>query len=172
EYWQFWRNTEDADVGRFLRLFTELSIEEIERLEALEGAEINTAKIALANAATTMLHGEAAAKESEAAAAAAFTGAGSLEGLPIAESPYEEPPASIDLPKGDFQRARSTVALLKASGLASSNKEARRKISEGGVRINDEKIEAERWHTYDELLPEVGAFKVQLGKRVVLVKPV
>ncbi len=168
EYWQFWRNTEDADVGRFLRLFTDLPKAEIETLEALQGAEINDAKIALANAATTLLHGEAAAKEAEAAAKAAFTGQGSLENLPI----FELSEQTVELAKGEYKYARSTIALLRASGLVKSNGEARKKIEEGAVSVNDQKIIESRFHPYHEVLPEVGAFKVKLGKRIVLVRPI
>ncbi len=167
EYWQFWRNTEDADVGKFLRLFTDLPREEIEALEALEGAQINEAKIALANAATTLLHGEAAAKEAEAAAKAAFSGQGSLENIPV----FELSEKTVELAKGEYRYSRSTIAILRASGLVKSNGEARKKIAEGGVYINDQNIRESRFHPYHEVLPEVDAFKVKLGKRIVLVKP-
>ena len=162
EYWQFWRNTEDADVGRFLRLFTDVSMDEIARLEALEGAEINNAKIALADAATTMLHGKAAADEAREAAKSAFQGGGVSADLP-----------TFEISKDEFQNARSTTALLRAAELVKSNGEARRKIAEGAVRVNDEKIIEDRLHEYAEMLDDVGAFKVQVGKkRIALVKPV
>ena len=162
EYWQFWRNTEDADVGRFLRLFTDLTLTEIAHLEALPGAEINTAKIALANAATTLLHGAAAASEAERAAMTAFTGGGVSADLPTFE---------LDL---DTEIAGpTTVTLLKTGGLVSSNGEARRKMGEGAVRVNDTKITADQTHAWSEVLPDVEAFKVQVGKkRIALVKPV
>lgn len=162
EYWQFWRNTEDADVGRFLKLFTELPLTEIARLEALEGADINQAKIALANAATTLLHGEAAAKEAEGAATKAFTGGG----------------VSLDLPTFEIDRAAhadgpNTVALLRAAELVKSNGEARRKMAEGAVRVNDDKVAEDQHHAWSDILPDVEAFKVQVGKkRIALVKPV
>ncbi len=162
EYWQFWRNTEDADVSKFLKLFTDLSLDEIATFAALEGAEINQAKIALANAATTMLHGEQAAREAEGAASKAFTDSGVSIDLP-----------TFEISKAEFKNARSTIALLKAAELVNSNGEARRKIAEGAVRVNDEKILEDRAHNYDELLPEVDAFKVQVGKkRIALVRPV
>lgn len=162
EYWQFWRNTEDADVGRFLKLFTELSLEEIAALEALEGAEINKAKIALANAATTMLHGAQAAAEAEGAAAKAFQGGGVSADLP-----------TFELTKSDHPDGPTTTALLRAAELVKSNGEARRKLGEGAVRVNDEKILAEQTHDWDEMLGDVSAFKVQIGKkRIALVKPV
>ena len=163
DYWQMWRNTEDADVAKFLKLFTELPLDEISRLAALDGAEINEAKKVLANEATTMLHGAAAAQSAAAASRAAF----------------EEGRLSEDLPTKLIERAgypvgRSNTAILAASGLVSSNSEARRKIAEGAVRINDRVVsddkEIQRWEEVDQAL---GVFKVQLGRRgkIVLVKP-
>jgi tyrosyl-tRNA synthetase len=160
EYWQFWRNTEDADVGRFLRLFTDLPLDEIARLEALQGAEINAAKIVLANEATALLHGEAAAHSAEQAARQAFE-----KGELSADLP------TVVIPKGEWEISRSTAALVKVAGLVGSMGEAKRKIAEGAVRINDERIAEPRNHELTELLPEIAAFKVQLGKRIVLVKP-
>ncbi len=162
EYWQFWRNTEDGDVGRFLRLFTDLSLEEIAGLEALQGAEINQAKIALANAATTMLHGAEAAREAEGAASKAFQGGGVSADLP-----------TFDLARAEHPEGPSTAALLRAAELVSSNGEARRKLGEGAVRVNDEKIATDRTHDWADILADVEAFKVQVGKkRIALVKPV
>ena len=161
EYWQFWRNTEDADVGRFLRLFTDISLEEIAKLEALEGAEINQAKIALANATTTMLHGEQAAKEAEGAAQKAFAGGGVSADLP-----------TFEINTTDHPNGPTTIALLRAGELVSSNGEARRKLNEGAVRVNDEKIMADQGHAWADILDDVSAFKVQVGKkRIALVKP-
>ena len=162
EYWQFWRNTEDADVGRFLKLFTDLSLDEIAALEALEGADINQAKIALANAATTMLHGAQAAQEAEAAASKAFTGGGVSVDLP-----------TFEIAKAEHADGPTTTALLRAGELVASNGEARRKMGEGAVRVNDEKVAADQTHAWDDILSEVDAFKVQVGKkRIALVKPV
>jgi len=162
DYWQFWRNTEDADVGRFLRLFTDLPLDEIGRLERLEGAGINEAKKVLANEAVCLLHGPEAAETAAAAAKAAFEEGRLSEDLP-----------TVEVSRADFPIARSTAALLKEAGLARSLGEARRAIAGGGVRINDQRIAEDRDHSYAELLPEVGAFKVQLGKtKIVLVKPV
>ena len=127
EYWQFWRNTEDADVGRFMKLFTEYTLDEIARYEGLQGADINQAKIALANAATTLLHGEQAAKEAEAAASKAFTGGGVSMDLP-----------TFEIATADFTDGPTTTALLRAGDLVASNGEARRKMGEGAVRVNDE----------------------------------
>lgn len=161
DYWQFWRNTEDADVGRFMRLFTDFTLEEIAKYEALDGAEINTAKIALANAATALLHGADAAKTAEQAAQDAFAGGGVSADLP-----------TFTVSKSEYPDGPSTVTLLRAAELASSNGEARRKLKEGAVRINDEKVSDERPHSWDAVLEEVGAFKVQVGKkRIALVRP-
>jgi len=162
DYWQFWRNTEDADVGRFLKLFTDLPLDEIAKLEALQGADINQAKIALANAATTMLHGAQAASEAEAAASKAFTGGGVSADLP-----------TFEIAMADFADGPTTTALLRAGELVASNGEARRKMGEGAVRVNDEKVAADQTHAWSDLLAEVDAFKVQVGKkRIALVKPV
>jgi len=162
DYWQFWRNTEDADVGRFLKLFTELPLDEIARLEALEGADINQAKIALANAATTMMHGAKAAQEAEGAASKAFTGGGVSADLP-----------TFEISKADNPDGATTTALLRAAELAKSNGEARRKMAEGAVRVNDEKIGEDQVHAWTDILADVDAFKVQIGKkRIALVKPV
>ena len=125
EYWQFWRNTEDGDVGRFLRLFTDVAIDEIARLEALRGSEINAAKIVLANEATTMLHGADAAREAEAAARAAFDG-GVAAGLP-----------TVDVTSAEFAAGMRLANALTRAGLAASNGEAKRLIEQGAVAVND-----------------------------------
>lgn len=162
EYWQFWRNTEDADVGRFLRLFTDVPMDEIRRLEALEGAEINTAKIALANAATTMLHGEDAAKEAERAAAAVF-GAGSVdEALPTTE-----------VPRAEFDAGMLVAAAFTACGLSQSNGEARRLIKQGAAKVNDEGVSDQNAVLSAEQISEDGVVKLSAGKkRHALLKPV
>ncbi|MBP6030155.1 MAG: tyrosine--tRNA ligase [Sphingobium sp.] len=120
DYWQFWRNTQDADVGRFLRLFTDLPLDEIARLESLEGAAINEAKKLLANEATAILHGRAAAEASASTAATTFAGG-----------------AGTDLPTVPLSMAPNIVAANTALGFASSNKEAKRKLEEGAIRVND-----------------------------------
>ncbi len=125
DYWQFWRNTQDADVGRFLRLFTDLSIDEIERLETLEGAEINDAKIALANAATAMAHGEAAARD------AAET----------ARQTFAEGATGGDLPELAVTGGEITLAdALVGIGFCASKGEAKRLASGGGARIDGEPV--------------------------------
>jgi tyrosyl-tRNA synthetase len=161
EYWQFWRNTEDADVGRFLRLFTELPLDEIEALEKLDGAEINKAKIALANAATTMLHGEAAAKESEAAASAVFAGGGTAAALP-----------TVEIPSAELFSDYLVAAAFTAAGLTESNGEARRLIKQGAAKVNDQPVKDQN-ATLAETDVVDGSIKLSAGKkRHALVKPV
>jgi tyrosyl-tRNA synthetase len=161
EYWQFWRNTEDADVGRFLRLFTELPLAEIEALEALQGAEINKAKIALANAATTMLHGETAAKESEAAASAVFAGGGTAAALP-----------TVEIPSSELFNDYLVAAAFTAAGLTESNGEARRLIKQGAAKVNDQQVKDQN-ATLAESDVVDGNIKLSAGKkRHALVKPV
>ncbi|MCC7268828.1 MAG: tyrosine--tRNA ligase [Caulobacteraceae bacterium] len=160
DYWQFWRNTEDADVGRFLRLFTELPLDEIARLEALQGAEINAAKKVLADEATTLLHGREAAETAAGAAKAAFE-QGTLSGdLPTVEAPRAELEAGLTA-------ARAFVL----AGLASSNGEARRLAQGGGMRINDAaEKDADRKLTLADLSD--GVIKLAAGKKkIVLLKP-
>jgi tyrosyl-tRNA synthetase len=162
EYWQFWRNTEDADVGRFLKLFTDLPLDEIARLEQLQGAEINDAKKVLADAATTLLHGEEAAAAAAGAARAAF----------------EEGRLSADLPS--IQIARSALAdglplaaVAADAGLASSRSEARRLAQGGGLRVNDVAVtDAQRALTLADLA-EGDLIKLSAGrKKIVLVRVV
>ena len=126
EFWQFWRNTTDADTGRFLKLYTELPIEECERLGALQGSEINSAKIILANEVTGLLHGAEAARTAEATARDVFEKGGTGDDLP-----------TLTLNAADIADGISIVQLLVKSGLASSGKEAKRLISEDGAKLND-----------------------------------
>ena len=126
EFWQFWRNTTDADTGRFLKLYTELPIEECDRLGALEGSEINSAKIILANEVTCLLHGPEAAKTAEATARDVFEKGGVGDDLP-----------TLTLAASDLADGISIVQLLVKSGLAGSGKEAKRLIAEDGAKIND-----------------------------------
>ena len=125
DFWQFWRNTEDADVARFLALFTELPMDEVNRLSALEGAEINEAKIILANETTTLCHGAEAAAAAMQTAQQTFAGSGVSEGLPQ---------ETIDA--GEVESLGMIAALVKV-GFAKSNGEARRLIRGGGARLND-----------------------------------
>jgi tyrosyl-tRNA synthetase len=124
DYWQFWRNTQDADVGKFLRLFTDIPLDEIRTLEGLPGAEINHAKVALANAATAMLHGAGAARAAEETARQTFAEGGAGEDLPT-------------LSVGD---GMNITHALTALGFTPSNKEAKRKIAEGAVRLDDQPV--------------------------------
>lgn len=150
EYWQFWRNTEDGDVGRFLRLFTEMPDEEIAHLEALEGAQINVAKVCLANAATAMLHGEDAAREAEASAAAAFSGFG--EGGRITW-----------MNRTEADGLRLAKALTKCK-LTTSNAEAKRKIKEGAVLVNGHAVTDENAVLGPEAFSN-GNAKLTLGRK-------
>ena len=126
EFWQFWRNTTDSDTGRFLKLYTELQIDECDRLGALAGADINSAKIILANEVTTLLHGAAAAKAAEATSRAVFEKGGIGDDLP-----------TLTLSAEDVGDGISIVQLLVKSGLANTGKEAKRLIAEDGAKLND-----------------------------------
>ncbi len=126
EFWQFWRNTTDADVGRFLKLYTELPVEECDRLAALGGAEINSAKVVLANEVTALCHGIEAASAAEATARAVFEQGGLGEDLP-----------TLALSADEAAEGVSIVQLLVRTGLAKSGKDAKRLIAEGGARLND-----------------------------------
>ena len=162
DYWQYWRNTEDADVGRFLKLFTDLPMDEIARLEALEGADINEAKKILANEAAKLCHG------AEAAAAAAETAAKTFEQGVIAEDL-----PTIEVASGDLKAGVPAFELMRRAGLAGSNGEARRLIKGGGGRLNDVAIGGE---TALVTLADVnadGVIKLSAGKkRHALVRPV
>ena len=158
DYWQFWRNTEDADVGRFLRLFTTLPIAEISRLEALAGSEINDAKKRLANEATALLHGQRAADEAAETARKTFEEGEAASGLPT---------YSIDMSKG--------VGLLAASvavGFAASNSEARRHVQGGAIRVNDIPVSDDRLVLTPQMLNSDGVIKLSMGKKKhALLKP-
>lgn len=154
DYWQYWRNTEDADVGRFLKLFTFLPMDEIKRLEALGGAEINDAKKVLAFEATKLCHGEAAAHD------AAET----------ARKVFEEGAAGGDLPtisvaRADLEKGIPILQLFKDSGLAASNGEARRLIQGGGAKVNDEAVDDEAFVCTAAMLNADGAIKLSAGKK-------
>lgn len=153
EYWQFWRNTEDADVGRFLKLFTDIPLNEIARLEALEGAEINDAKIALADAATSMLHGEESAREARETAAKVFAEGASGDALPTLEMAGSE----ID--------GMLVAAAFTAAGLTKSNGEARRLIKQGAAKVNDETVSDENAVLSGDQLGKDGAVKLSAGKK-------
>jgi len=162
DYWQFWRNTQDADTGRFLRLFTELPLLEIARLEALDGAELNEAKKLLANEATALAHGRAAAE------LVAET----------ARKTFEESALGLELPTIDVDETELAAGiaifeLLRRAGLASSNSEARRLVKGGGARINDEKVADENDLVTLAQKTSDGVIKLSAGrKRHALVRPV
>ncbi|WP_397414967.1 tyrosine--tRNA ligase [Phenylobacterium sp.] len=161
DYWQFWRNTEDADVGRFFKLFTDLPLDEIARLEALGGAEINEAKKVLANAATTLLHGADEAERAQEAARVAFEQGGVSGDMP-----------TFELPRADLEAGVVLAALAADAGLAGSKGEARRLAQGGGLRLNDAAIsDANRVVTSADLVD--GVVKLAAGKKkIVLVRPV
>lgn len=147
DFWQYWRNVDDADVGKFLRLFTDLPLDEISRLEALEGAEINAAKVILANEVTKLVRGEGAATRAEATARETFAGSGAGEDLPtIATGP----------------EGMRLAALLTDVGLTASNGEAKRKLAEGAVKLEGETVS----DPARLVLPEEGqTLRLSLGKK-------
>jgi tyrosyl-tRNA synthetase len=162
DYWQFWRNTEDADVGRFLKLFTELPLDEIGRLAKLEGAELNEAKKMLATEATALLHGREAADRAEATARATFEQGTLTETLP-----------TFEIPRAELERGLGVLNASAHVGFVDSTGEARRQIKNGGLKINDKTVTDERQSlTPADLTPE-GVIKLSLGKkRHVLIRPV
>ena len=161
EYWQFWRNTEDADVPRFLKLFTTLPLDEIEKLSALQGAEINEAKKALADAATTLLHGAEAARVAAETARQTFEEGAIAKNLP-----------TVEISRAELEAGAGVLALFVKAGLVASNGEARRQIKGGGLRVNDAPVTDEKaMLRLADLTPE-GVVKLSLGKkRHVLLKP-
>ena len=156
EYWQFWRNTEDADVGRFLKLFTTLPLDEIVKLEKLGGSEINEAKKVLANAATALVHGQKAADDAAETSRETFEEGGAAKGLPSVE---------VDLPI-------SVLLALVQAGLCSSNGDAKRNIQGGAIKVNDEVVSNDKLMLDAALLNAEGAIKLSMGKKKhVLLKP-
>ncbi|MFP6772531.1 MAG: tyrosine--tRNA ligase [Alphaproteobacteria bacterium] len=161
DYWQFWRNTEDADMGRFLRLFTELPLDEIARLEALQDAEINEAKKVLADLATTLCHGGAAAAAAGETARRTFEEGGVATDLP-----------SIEVAADELRDGIVLFELLRRAGLCQSNGQARRLIKGGGARVNDKSIGDEMAKVSIDDLTSDGVVKLSAGKkRHVLVRP-
>jgi tyrosyl-tRNA synthetase len=161
DYWQFWRNTEDADVGRFMKLFTDLPLDEIARYAALQGAEINEAKKALADGATALLHGPEAAATARAAAQAAFE-----QGQVSADLP------TVEVSRGELEAGVPLANLAETAGLAASRGEARRLAQGGGLRVNDVAWpDAAKAVTAADIVD--GTIKVAAGKKkIVLIKPV
>ena len=162
DYWQFWRNCEDGDVGRLLKLFTELPLAEIGRLTALRGQELNEAKKILATEATALLHGRAAAAEAAETARRTFEEGAVAETLP-----------TIEIPRARLEAGLGVLAANVEAGLVSSNSEARRQIKGGGLKVNDVAVSDERMVLTPKDLTPQGVIKLSLGrKRHVLLKPV
>jgi tyrosyl-tRNA synthetase len=163
DYWQFWRNTEDGDVVRFLKLFTTLPLDEIARLGALQGAEINEAKKVLATEATALLHGRAAAEQAAATARTTFE-----EGALAASLP------TIEVPRAEFEKGLGVLSVFaEKTGLVASNGEARRQIKGGGLKVNDAPVTDDKMVLSPKDLTPEGVVKLSLGrKKHVLLKPV
>jgi tyrosyl-tRNA synthetase len=154
EYWQFWRNADDSDVGRFLRLFTLLPLDEIGQLENLPGAEINEAKKALANEATALLHGRAAAEVAAATARKTFEERELADSLP-----------TVDVPGTEFDAGFGALSAFVRAGLVASTGEARRQIRGGGLRVNDATLGDEKALITREALKAGGIVKLSLGRK-------
>ncbi len=163
DYWQFWRNTEDGDVARFLKLFTTLPLKEIDKLAALKGQEINEAKKTLATEATRLVHGDAAAKQAAETSRQTFEEGALAETLP-----------TVEVSRAELVRGIGVLsAFAEKTGLVASNGEARRQIKNGGLRVNDRAVEDERKMLSDADLTKEGVIKLSLGrKKHVLIKPV
>ena len=154
DYWQYWRNVEDADVGRFLKLFTDVPLGEITRLEKLQGSEINDAKIVLANEATMLCHGAAAARTAAETARRTFVEGGLGQDLPV-----------IEIARAELEVGIAAYELLRRTGLAASNGEARRLVKGGGARLNDAVIEDENRKITTADLDSDGVVKLSFGKK-------
>jgi tyrosyl-tRNA synthetase len=162
EYWQYWRNTEDADVVRFLKLFTVLPLDEIDRLAALKGAEINDAKKLLATAATAMVHGRQAAEDAAATARTTFEEGGLGASLP-----------TVEIRRADLKDGIGVLAAFVTAGLAASNGEARRAIANNALMVNDARVTSDKAAIREADITADGVIKLSLGrKRHVLLKPV
>jgi tyrosyl-tRNA synthetase len=161
-YWQYWRNTEDADVARFLKLFTILPLDEIERLAALKGAEINEAKKILATRATALVHGEAAAEDAAQTARTTFEEGGLGASLP-----------TVEVPRSDLKAGMSVLAAFVKAGLAGSNGEVRRAIANNAIMVNDVRMTSDKAAIGESDVTAEGVIKLSLGrKRHVLLKPI
>jgi tyrosyl-tRNA synthetase len=162
DYWQYWRNTEDADVARFLKLFTVLPLDEIERLAALKGADINEAKKVLATAATALVHGQAAADEAAGTARTTFEEGGLGSSLP-----------TVEVPRAEFKAGIGVLAAFVKAGLATSNGEVRRAIANNAILVNDVRVTDDKAMIGEADVTAEGVVKLSLGrKRHVLLKPV
>ena len=154
DYWQFWRNTEDGDVGRFLKLFTVLPLEEVGRLEALGGSEINEAKKVLANEATALIHGRATAELAAETARKTFVEGVLAESLP-----------SFEVSRSEFEGGLGVLTAFVRAGLVASTSEARRQVKGGGLRVNDVAVADERAMLASHDLTVEKAVKLSLGKK-------
>jgi tyrosyl-tRNA synthetase len=162
DYWQFWRNTEDADVERFLKLYTTLPLGEIAKLAALQGAEINEAKKTLATEATALLHGREKADAAAETARQTFEQGASAEGLP-----------TVELAQSELAGGIGVLTAFVQAGLVKSNGEARRQIQGGGLRVNDRPVVDEKTLLTAADVAADGSIKLSLGKKKhVLLKPV
>lgn len=161
DFWQYWRNTEDADVARFLKLYTTLPMDEIARLSALGGTEINEVKKILATEITAMLHGRQAAEEAAETARKTFEEGALAENLP-----------TVEIPTAEIEASTGLLALMVRAGLAASNGEARRHVQGGAVKINDRPVADERTMIGSSDVTEAGVIKLSLGKKKhILVRP-
>ncbi|MGB7286032.1 MAG: tyrosine--tRNA ligase [Salaquimonas sp.] len=161
DYWQYWRNVEDADIARFMKLFTTLPLDEISRYETLQGAEMNEAKKVLATEATAMVHGREVAEQSAETARKTFEEGAAADTLP-----------TISVNGAELQDGIGLLSLLVSAGFASSNGEARRHIKGGAIRINDGQITDEALIVKSDALNADGAIKLSMGKKKhVLIKP-
>ena len=162
EFWQYWRNTEDADVGRFLKLFTDLPLSEVARLEALQGQEINEAKKILATEVTTLAHGKMAAESAAETARRTFEEGAKADTLP-----------TVELPRAKLKAGIAAFELMHEAGLADSKNEARKLIKGGGGRLNDKPIAADTLMVSEGDLDSDGMLKLSAGrKRHVLIRVV
>ncbi len=161
DFWQYWRNVEDADVVKFLKLFTILPMGEIAKLAALQGAEINEAKKVLATEATALLHGRAEAEKAADTARTTFEEGAIAESLP-----------TLDIPHSELSSGAGVLALFVRAGLVASNGEARRQIKGGGLRVNDVAVTDEKMMLTSAHLTPEGVIKLSMGKkRHVLLRP-
>jgi tyrosyl-tRNA synthetase len=161
DYWQYWRNTEDGDVARFLKLFTVLPLDEIAKLAALKDAEVNEAKKILATEATALVHGRAAADEAAGTARNTFEEGKTSLALP-----------SIALPRADIEAGVGILAAFVKAGLAASNGEVRRGIANNAIQVNDVRIADEKYVIGGKDLNPDGVIKLSFGKKQhVLIKP-
>ncbi|HYD16320.1 MAG TPA: tyrosine--tRNA ligase, partial [Hyphomicrobium sp.] len=161
DYWQYWRNTEDADVGRFLKLFTTLPLDELAKLAALDGAEINEAKKVLATEATALVHGREKAEAAAETARQAFEQGATAAGLP-----------TVEIGGAALKEGLGLLSLFVEAGLVASTSEARRQIKGGGLKVNDAVVTDEKAKLSESDLTPDGVIKLSLGKKKhVLIKP-